>query len=191
MGERAKALLDQLVEMFLAEGFLDVQLADLASRLSCSKSTLYSIAPSKEQLIVAVVKEFFRRSTGRVEGSLDPNSTSRAQLEAYLMAISEQLAPASPAFFQSVNTFAPAREIYATNTRIAAKRVQSLVRASKARLRGGPDAAFAGAVAGLVMEAIHSGEIGALTGLDDSQSYRALAGLIGAGLSLAQREDDP
>ncbi|MGN0066022.1 MAG: TetR/AcrR family transcriptional regulator, partial [Nocardioides sp.] len=60
---RLDQLVDGLVELFLAEGFLPFSLEDLAVRLKCSKSTLYSLAPSKEQLFVTVVRNYFRRAT--------------------------------------------------------------------------------------------------------------------------------
>ena len=60
---RQAQLLDQLEELFLAEGFAGFTLEDLAVRLHCSKTTLYALAGSKEQLAVRVVRHFFRRAT--------------------------------------------------------------------------------------------------------------------------------
>ena len=57
---RQRALLADLEALFLAEGFAAFTLDDLAGRLRCSKSTLYALAPSKEQLAVKVVTHFFR-----------------------------------------------------------------------------------------------------------------------------------
>ncbi|MFD6073446.1 TetR/AcrR family transcriptional regulator, partial [Amycolatopsis lurida] len=45
---RQRALLSELEAVFLAEGFSQFTLDDLAARLHCSKSTLYALAPSKE-----------------------------------------------------------------------------------------------------------------------------------------------
>ena len=64
---RREELLDGLIAVMLAEGFAGLSLDDLAARLQCSKSTLYAVAASKEQLIAAAVREFFRRATERVE----------------------------------------------------------------------------------------------------------------------------
>ncbi len=153
----------------------------IAARLRCSKSTLYAIAPSKEQLIVTVVRAFFRRATTRVEDRLAATTRAEKRLGSYLLAISDELAPASPAFFTDLDAFAPAREIYSRNTAIAAGRVRELVRESSTRR--GVDATFVGAVAGQVMEAINSGAIGEATGLDDARAYRALADLLTAGVS--------
>src|SRR5664280_1475061 len=51
---RQSELFDRLVDLFLIEGFADLTLEDIAGRLRCSKSTLYALAHSKEQLAVAV-----------------------------------------------------------------------------------------------------------------------------------------
>jgi AcrR family transcriptional regulator len=171
---RREVLIDRLIEVFLGQGFVEFGIADLAAALRCSKSTLYAVAPSKEQIIVTVVRAFFRRATARVEARLDAGADPRERLSGYLRAISEELAAASPAFFADLTGFAPAREIYRRNTLIAAERVQGLVREAAP----GRDASFVAAVARLVMESIHRGEIKAATGLDDSAAYTALADLI-------------
>ncbi|MFE9101720.1 TetR/AcrR family transcriptional regulator [Actinomadura geliboluensis] len=174
---RREALIGRLMDVFLDRGFAELSVADLAALLRCSKSTLYAVAASREQIIVAVVRAFFRRATERVEAALDPAADPRERVGAYLRAISRELAPASPAFFADLDAFAPAREIYKQNTGFAVRRVRGLVREADGRMPGA-DADFVGAVAGQVMESIHRGEIKAQTGLDDSAAYAALASLI-------------
>ncbi|QXJ26325.1 TetR/AcrR family transcriptional regulator [Actinomadura graeca] len=173
---RREDLVERLIEVFLDRGFAGLSVAELAAVLHCSKSTLYAVAPSREQIIVTVVRAFFRRATARVEAALDGGADPRDRVGAYLRAISDALAPASPAFFADLDAFAPAREIYQRNTAFAVRRVQGLV--TEADPGGDADAAFVGAVAGQVMESIHRGEIKARTGLDDSAAYAALASLI-------------
>ncbi|MFG2016121.1 TetR/AcrR family transcriptional regulator [Actinomadura geliboluensis] len=174
---RREALIGRLMDVFLDRGFAELSVADLAALLRCSKSTLYAVAASREQIIVAVVRAFFRRATERVEAALDPAADPRERVGAYLRAISRELAPASPAFFADLDAFAPAREIYKQNTGFAVRRVRGLVREADGRMPGA-DADFVGVVAGQVMESIHRGEIKAQTGLDDSAAYAALASLI-------------
>lgn len=169
---RRDQLLEALVELFLAEGFRDLQVADIAARLHCSKSTLYAIAPSKEQLVAAVVRAFFRRSTDRVEARVAAVEGGQAeQIRVYLGSIADELEPGSPAFFADLESHALAREIYGRNTAIAAQRIQELA-------VGIEGAAFLGYVAGITMEGIHRGEVASATGLDDFDAYRALARLI-------------
>src|SRR6516162_8051259 len=117
---RHAEILDGLVALFLAEGFLGFSVDDLADRLQCSKSTLYAVAPSKEQLITAVVRAFFRRAAERVDTTLAGQTDPVARIGTYLDAISAELAPASSTFFADLDAFPPAREIYMHNTAIAA-----------------------------------------------------------------------
>jgi AcrR family transcriptional regulator len=163
---------------------------DLAAHLQCSKSTLYGVAPSREQLIAAVVRAYFRRSAERVEVALATESDATVRIGAYLDGIATELAPASAAFYDDLDSFLPAREIYFANVAVAARRVQELVR--DAERPGRPvDAAFVGAVAAQVMTSIQQGQMRSLTGLDDAASYRALADLIVAGLVGARRGPPP
>lgn len=179
VSSRTDTLLDGMIDIVLAEGFIGLQMSDLAARLNCSKSTLYAIAPSKEQLLVSIVRTFFRRATERVESAVDPAASAVDRIDAYLSAVAAELAPASPAFFADLERFAPAGDIYRQNTQIAAARVQELV----LEAAPGIDPTFLGAVARLMMESIHRGDISRATGLDDSAAYRALAQLILAGIA--------
>jgi AcrR family transcriptional regulator len=178
---RREELLNGLVEIFLAEGFTGFSVEDLAVRLQCSKTTLYAVAPSKEQLITAVVRAFFRRSTERIEARLAAEADPVGRIGVYLDSIAAELAPASPAFYNDLDSFAPARDIYAQNTAFAARRVQELVRDAERPARP-VDAVFIGAVAAKVIESIQQGQLRALTSLDDAAAYRSLADLIVAGV---------
>jgi len=183
---RREALLDELVDLFLAEGFASFTLDELARRLHCSKSTLYAVAGSKEQLVVAVVRRFFARATQAVESRAADPVDHRERIEAYLLAVSEQLRPAGAAFFTDLAAFPPAAEVYARNTRTAARRVQQLVDEGVAAGTIRPvHASFVGAAVAQVMGAIHSGAISAETGLDDAAAYAELAALVVAGLARA------
>lgn len=182
MEARREALFDRLIPLFVAEGFLNCGMDDMARYARCSKTSLYLIGDTKEQIILAVVRAFFRRTTASIAVSVDPSTSPVEQIAAYLTLIAESLAPASSRFFADLDAYAPARDIYQQNTRIAADVVRSLVLEAI-----GPssrvDAEFVGAVAGLVMNAIHRKEIEVQTGLDDASAYRALTTLIVAGVS--------
>lgn len=174
---RQEQILDGLIGLFLAEGFGAFSMADLAERLQCSKATLYELADSKEQLIAVVLRTFFRRATDQVEADLALVTDPVERIQAYLSAIGRALAPAGPAFYADLQSFTPAREIYAQNTAIAADRVRQLVQ------EAGPgdrsiDAAFLAAVAAQTMGAIQTGELAERTGLDDAAAYAQLGAVI-------------
>ena len=182
---RRDALISRIIDVLLEEGFLDLSLEDVARKLRCSKSTLYTIASSKEQLLITVIRAFFRRAAERIELDIAA-SDDHERITIYLMAISRELAPASSLFFADIDAFPPTREIYRNNTRIAAERVRQLV------IEAVPESAlvdptFLGAVAGQIMEAIHRGDIETASHLDDSAAYRALATLIAAGVSASTK----
>lgn len=58
---RSARLFDELTALFLAEGFLHLTTDEIARRLRCSKSTLYQIAPSREEIYGAVVERYLER----------------------------------------------------------------------------------------------------------------------------------
>src|SRR5688500_9752306 len=96
---RQDDLVERLIDVFLREGFLELSIDDMARRLRCSKTTIYGIAPSKQQVIAVVVRGFFRRATERVEQQIQAvDAASTARIRTYLMAIAAELAPASPDF---------------------------------------------------------------------------------------------
>ena len=56
--KRGSELLDALEDMVLREGFASLGVSAIANRLSCSKRTLYDLAPSKRELVLLVLDRF-------------------------------------------------------------------------------------------------------------------------------------
>jgi AcrR family transcriptional regulator len=181
---RQRELFDDLTALLLAEGFEELTLDGMASRLRCSKSTLYALAGSKEQLVRAAVVHFFRGATERVEARLAVATGHRDRIAAYLRAVAAELEPASAAFFDDLAAFPPAREVFERNTRIAARRVQELI------AEGVADgafrevhAAFVADVVAAVMVRIQRRQVAGATGLADAQAYTELAALVVHGIT--------
>lgn len=182
---RRSQLFDELLAMFLAEGFAHLTLDTLAARLHCSKSTLYTLAPGKGELVRVTTIEFFRRATAAVEAAVAVVSSPRAQITAYLSAVGDALADASPQFLTDLEAFAPAREAYEQNTAIAARRVQELIDAGVAAGQFREvHAVFAADLATSTMVRIQQGHVRRATGLDDAGAYRELAAILTAGISV-------
>jgi AcrR family transcriptional regulator len=182
---RQAELLDQLEALFLAEGFARFTLEDLAVRLHCSKSTLYALAGSKEQLAQRVIKHFFRKATADVEADTVIEGDPARRVTAYLNAVARALAPAGPAFHRDLDSFAPGREVYERNTAAAADRVRSLIAdgVEQGRFREVHPALIADTVTTLMFR-IGRGDTQRATGLDDATAYRELAALLLHGITL-------
>jgi AcrR family transcriptional regulator len=181
---RQSDLFDGLVAIFLREGFAQFTLSDLAARLRCSKSTLYALAHSKEQLAVAVVVHFFRTAAERIADDLAGATEPADRVGRYLNAVAAELRPASPAFRRDLANFPPTRAVYELNTRIAAARIRELVADGVASgVFRDVDAPFVGQVATLAMVAIEQGAVAASTGLSDADAYAELAKLLLHGLA--------
>jgi len=176
---RQRQLVDELVDLFLAEGFARLTLDEVAARLGCSKRTLYALADSKEQLAVRAVRFFFRRSTDQVESAIARTRSPAAKVTRYLEAVAEALRPAGEEFQRDLAQTAATREVYEQNTAAAAGRVRQLIDEG---IRAGAfrpvSAALVGEVVTATMRRITSGEIGRATGLDDAQAYAELARLV-------------
>lgn len=181
---RRTQLFDQLVALFLAEGFAQLTLDEIAARLRCSKSTLYTLAGSKDELVRAATVHFFRGAAENVEHRIAGVVGARERITGYLSAVGRELEAASGRFMADLAAFGPAREVYQTNTRIAARRVQELIAEGVAsgEFRH-VHAAFAGELTAAMMVRIQQGEVLANTGLDDAAAYRELAAILTAGIS--------
>ena len=181
---RRTELFDALVALLLTEGFAHLTLDDIAARLRCSKSTLYTLAASKEQLVQAATVHFFRSATEFVEARVAATAGARDRIAAYLSAVGEALDPATEQFMADLDGFAPARAVYEQNTGIAARRVQELIAEGVAAgdFRD-VHAAFAADLVAAAMVRIQQRVVRRTTGLDDADAYRELAAILTAGIS--------
>ena len=163
----------------LAEGFAEFTLDDIAARLRCSKTTLYALAPTKQELVVQVVEEYFRGAAPAIRPSVEAASDPAAKVEAYLLGVADYLAPLSREFLDDLAAFAPAAEVYRRNTVIAADRIRELIAdgvASGAFRSVRAD--FVAEVVVLAMHEIRTGEMFARLEMSDAQAYAELASLV-------------
>ncbi len=80
---RQREILDQLGEIF-HHGFASLTMADLASRLGCSLRTLYSLAPSRDELVMVVVDRNLWRTGRQAMAAIEPCMAPLQALRAYL-----------------------------------------------------------------------------------------------------------
>lgn len=181
---RQRALLAELTELFRTEGFIDFTLDDLAGRMHCSKSTLYTLAASKEQLAVKVVGHFFQGAAERIETQIAGIADARRLIRIYLAGVSEQLNRASTRFMRDVASFPPARSVYEMNSEVAAERIRGFI------AKGVADGVFRevhatliAEMVGMLIEGIQTGVLGTRAGVSDAEAYSALSGLLLGGVA--------
>lgn len=176
--DRQADLRDRLTAHLLARGFADLTVADMARELRCSKSTLYRLAPSKAELVVLAVRQFFREATARVEAAIEV-VTIGDRVGAYLDAVAHVLSPVSASFLDDVASFAPAREVYERNTALAAERVRALI--SDGVRTGTFRKVHAWFIADMVTQTMQDIQRGGIThriGISDARAYAELRALV-------------
>ena len=95
---RQRQLLDELEDLVVAKGLVELTMAEIAAEVNCSLRTLYGIAPSREELVLTVVDRRLHRIGRAAIGSLDASLTPLAALRAYLRAANGAVQPETHAF---------------------------------------------------------------------------------------------
>jgi AcrR family transcriptional regulator len=182
--ERRAELVAALEELLLSEGFMALTVDDMARRLRCSKATLYSVATSKEQLVIALTKHFFRQATEEIETAVAAVTDPRRRISTYLAGVGSAMSRCSPTFYSDMVGFAPTAAIYSANSTAAARRVRELIDDGvRARALRAVDGTFAGQLTALAIEGIQSGVLLGNTGLTAGQAYGEMADLLLHGLA--------
>ena len=95
---RQRELIDALEEVAVSGGLADLTMAQIAARTQCSLRTLYGIAQSKDELVLAVVDRRLHRIGRRAIASLDGPLAPIDALRAYMSAVGEAVDPERNAF---------------------------------------------------------------------------------------------
>lgn len=183
--DRREKLLDQLEEIFLEHGFSSLTIDDLCRRLRCSKTTLYSVADSREQIIQAATRHFFAKTTATVEREVADEPDPGRRIIRYLNGVGTAMQRNSVEFYVDMVSYEPTEAIYRLNSEAAARRVRGFIEEG---VRSGyfraADAALAGQAVALLIEGMQSGELLQQTGLSAGEAYYELGDLIVNGLSV-------
>ena len=88
--QRQREVLDQLSDLF-DEGFAEITMSEIASKVNCSLRTLYEIADSKDELVLIVIDRNLRK-VGRsaieiIDSWMAPLEAIRLYLEAATIAV--------------------------------------------------------------------------------------------------------
>jgi AcrR family transcriptional regulator len=83
LGSRHREVLNGLEKLFLAGELGILTIGELATRLGCSRRTLYELAPSKEQLFLLVLDRVMHRIGQTAIAAVDPKLPASVQLRQY------------------------------------------------------------------------------------------------------------
>jgi AcrR family transcriptional regulator len=108
---RQLEILDTLDDTVLRGGFADLTMAEIAKRMTCSLRTLYGIAPSKEELVLAVADRHLQRIGREAMEALELDEDPLSRLRAYLRATNLALQPTTVIFSMDFDKLPGARQL--------------------------------------------------------------------------------
>lgn len=181
---RREEILKQVEEVVLAEGFASLTVDDLSTRLQCSKSTLYAIASTKGDLVLRAMKRFFRDGAARVDESVEGIEDPSERIGAYLAAVGDGMRRLSAACYADMISFDATRDLYATNSLAAARRVREYIHEGvKQGAFRAVHAEFVAESVSLLIDGIQHGQLLERTGLSSGDAFAELSELVLAALT--------
>lgn len=130
---RQEDLLDGLEQLFSAEGFRSLTLADLASRLHCSRRTLYELADTKDDLVALVVERFLDRNYSRGIAAMQDTTTARARLDHFATTVIDDAQRISVTFADDMFRTPRTASLVTNYDQRCITLVESLIRDGQAR----------------------------------------------------------
>lgn len=127
LSPRARELLDQIEEIFVGEGFARQTIDGLASRLKCSKGTLYDIAPSKDELVLVVLDRRLRRVGRALSEVLADLDDPAEKLDAYTRAEVRRPAHRTLKFSEDMQRHPAAARLFADHLRYSLLTLEEIV----------------------------------------------------------------
>lgn len=181
---RREELLGLIEEIILREGFASLTVDDLASRLQCSKSSLYAIAPTKGDLVLVVVKRFFANAAAIIEASVIGIDDPSERIASYLGAIGAGMRRMSDACYEDMTSFEVTRDLFASRSQVATERVGEYVHAGveAGDFRAVHAEFVVEAVSGII-ERIQDGRLLKRTGLTSGDAFSELSDFVVAALT--------
>ncbi|MGW5715154.1 TetR/AcrR family transcriptional regulator [Amycolatopsis sp. NPDC003865] len=185
---RREELVGWLEKLILSEGFRQLTMDELASRLQCSKSTLYAVAAGKNQAVLIALKHFFREAAARIEQRVATITDPAERIAIYLASVGEEMCKMSQQCHIDMVADDATFEIWALNARASAQRVREFIRegVESGQFRA-VHAAFVGESVTLLVDGIQHGELLERTGLTSGEAYAELSEVVLAALTNTTR----
>jgi len=183
LSPRLAHVLRELEYVIVSEGFLHLNTAVLAQRVRCSKRALYSLAPTRKELLQLLIGRVLDRTDRYLTRIAAAAPDPRTGLTQYMNAIVRASRPASARFLRDLTAFAPGVRLLQQHQRRTFDRLEQLI-------RNGIDAGVFNAInPKLVAELIAMAAARLVDpsfqrklGLDLAESYEELSVLLNHGL---------
>jgi AcrR family transcriptional regulator len=124
---RAKLMLDALQDVILKEGFANLTVGDLAARLRCSRRTLYELAPSKHDLVLLILRRFFKQVREEAYGAVNEKDDPGRQIFEYMHVGVDAAMRMSPVAVADIDRWAPANRLWQEHISLRVKGLRELV----------------------------------------------------------------
>jgi len=124
---RAARTIDALEEILLREGYRRVSVGELAECLRCSRRTLYEIAPTKEDLFLAVLDRFLARIRDMGDAAAADAPDLPTRIERFLAPGITETQRASAVFFADVAALPAAKRLLDDHQRRRMHGIRDLV----------------------------------------------------------------
>ena len=180
---RQEELLDALEAIVLREGFGGLTVGDLAKRLRCSRSTLYALAPSKEELFLTLEERLLSRVQANAQVCSERETDPTKRLMGYIAGAIESVRDVGTAYLAEVSAYAPARQLLAEFQRTTIGHLRGLIEAGIADgAFHALDARIAAEVLDAAVSRIQDPRVLAEIGLTASEALEHVSQLITQGL---------
>ncbi|CAG1007158.1 hypothetical protein MYXO_03552 [Myxococcaceae bacterium] len=182
--ERQREILDSLEALVVRGGLADRTMAEIAARVNCSLRTLYGIAPSKDELVLAVVDRRLHRIGRSAIEALDPHLPPLESLRRYLSAVSEAVQPVTAECIRDFASVPGARRIFEGHERYVIAVAKSLLdRAVREDVIAPVDTAAVAHVLGSLGREFSRPELASLIARPAKETADAISELILRGLA--------
>jgi len=112
---------------FLREGLRPIRIGQLAAEARCSRSTLYELAPSKEELLLLVLERIMRRIERRGSDAIQRQREPVEQIRAMFNSGALDFAPLGATFMEAVQDYPPARWLFEEHLESARNVLEGLI----------------------------------------------------------------
>ena len=180
---RQREILDELEELFSAEGLAELTMAAIAAHVNCSLRTLYGVAPSKDELVLTVVDRRLHRIGRAAIEPLDASLSPLETLIAYMRAANEAVQPKTVAYARELATIPGAQRLLDSHENYVIAVAQSLLdrAVAEGQIQPVDTASIAHVLGGLGRDFVRP-EVSAIAAASPKETANAITEIILRGL---------